>query len=251
MKDKKKDVGFNRKVKADWLKEALQLTASGIPRDEVESILKNNIAKVNPGKETIRKVFIYLNRVWIDPPEYCRGLRDNGIEIFIKKPNVDTAFILNWGMCIASYPFIGHVAEATGRLLRLQSEVQAVQVNQRIREKFGDRHFVHRSVRYNLSTFLDLGALKQGTKKGVYVKGNVYQPKSDLEISWLIEAVIHMQANGNLPFAHLPQHGALFPFNITDLSANSLKKNPRIEIFRHGLNEELVGIKDCGNGVVS
>ncbi len=244
MINKKKDIGFNRKVKADWLRETLQLTASGIPKDEVESILKNKIAEVNPGKETIRKVFIYLNRVWIDPPDYCRGLRDDGIEIFIKKPNVDTAFILNWGMCIASYPFIGHVAEATGRLLRLQSEVQAVQVNQRIREKFGDRHFVHRSVRYNLSTFLDLGALKQGTKKGIYVKGNVYRPRSDIEISWLIEAVIHMQANGHLPFTHIPLHGALFPFNITDLSANSLKKNPRIEIFRHGLNEELVGIKD-------
>jgi len=244
MINKKKDIGFNRKVKADWLKETLQLTASGIPKDEVESILKNKIAEVNPGKETIRKVFIYLNRVWIDPPDYCKGLRDNGIEIFIKKPNVDTAFILNWGMCIASYPFIGHVAEATGRLLRLQSEVQAVQVNQRIREKFGDRHFVHRSVRYNLSTFLDMGALKQGTKKGIYVKGNVYRPKSDIEISWLIEAVIHMQTNDNLPFTHLSQHGALFPFNINDFSANSLKKNPRIEIFRHGLNEELVGIKD-------
>jgi len=244
MTDKKKDIGFNRKVKADWLKEALQLTASGIPRDEAESILKNKIAKVNPGKETIRKVFIYLNRVWIDPPNYCRGLRDDGIEIFIKKPSPDTAFILNWGMCIASYPFIGYVAEATGRLLRLQSEVHAVQVNQRIREKFGDRYFVNRSVRYNLSTFLDLGALKQGTKKGLYVKGNVYRPKSDIEISWLIEAVIHMQANGNLPFTHLSQHGALFPFNLNDLSANLLKKNPRIEIFRHGLNEELVGIKD-------
>ncbi len=244
MIDKKKDIGFNRKVRADWLKEALQLTASEIPRDEIESILKNKIAEVNPGKETIRKVFIYLNRVWIDPPNFCRDLRDNGLEIFIARPNSDTIFLLNWGMCIASYPFIGHVAEATGRLLRLQSAVQAVQVNQRIREKFGDRHFVHRSVRYNLSTFFDLGALNQGTKKGVYVKGRVYQPKSDIETSWLIEAVLHMQANYNLPFAQLPQHGALFPFNITDLSANSLKYNKRIEIFRHGMNEELVGIKE-------
>jgi len=244
MIDKKKDIGFNRKVRADWLKEALQLTASEIPRDEIESILKNKIAEVNPGKETIRKVFIYLKRVWIDPPNFCRDLRDNGLKIFIKKPRADTIFLLTWGMCIASYPFLGHVAEATGRLLRLQSEVQAVQVNQRIREKFGDRHFIHRSVRYNLSTFLDLGALKQGTKKGVYVKGNVYRPKSDTEISWLIEAVLHMQANGNLPFTHLSQHGALFPFDITELSVNSLKINPRIDIFRHGLNEELVGIKE-------
>ena len=244
MINKKMDIGFNRKVKADWLKEALKLTASGVTKDEIEPILKNEIAKVNPGKETIRKVFIYLNRVWIDPPDYCKRLRDVGLEIFIKKPNADTAFLLIWGMCIASYPFIGHVAEATGRLLRLQGEVQAVQVNQRIREKYGDRHFVHRSVRYNLSTFLDLGALRQGAKRGVYIKEDVYQPMSDTEISWLIEAVLHTKINSNLPFTHLIQHGSLFPFNIADLSVTSLKKNPRIEIFRHGLNEELVGISD-------
>ena len=244
MINKKKDIGFNRKVKADWLKEALKLTASGVTKDEIEPILKNKIAKVNPGKETIRKVFIYLNRVWIDPPDYCKRLRDGGLEIFTKKPNADTAFLLTWGMCIASYPFFGHVAEATGRLLRLQGEVQAVQVNQRIREKYGDRHFVHRSVRYNLSTFIDLGALKQGAQKGVYAKGKVHRPKNDLEISWLIEAVLHTQTNSNLPFTHLIHHGSLFPFNITDLSVTSLKKNPRIEIFRHGLNEELVGIRD-------
>ena len=97
---------------------------------------------------------------------------------------------------------------------------------------------------YNLSTFLDLGALRQGTQKGVYIKGNVYQPMSDIEISWLIEAVLHSQTNSNLPFTHLIQHGSLFPFNIIDLSVTSLKKNPRIEIFRHGLNEELIGISD-------
>lgn len=244
MIDKKRDIGFNRKVKAVWLKDALQLAASGAPKVEVEKSLKRKIAEVNPGKETIRKVFIYLNRVWLDPPDYCRGLHRSALEIFMKRPNADTAFILNWGMCIASYPFLGHVAEATGRLLRLQSEVQAVQVNQRIREKFGDRHFVHRSVRYNLSTFLDLGALEMGTKNGIYVKGKAHRPKSDVEISWLVEAVLHMQDSGNLPSTHLPQHGALFPFNVAGLSAHSLKKNPRIVIYRHGLNEELIGIKD-------
>ena len=58
MIDKKKDIGFNRKVRADWLKEALQLTASEIPRDEIESILKNKIvaegiAKAHPLKRIL------------------------------------------------------------------------------------------------------------------------------------------------------------------------------------------------------
>ena len=45
MIDKKKDIGFNRKVRADWLKEALQLTASGVTKDEIEPILKDKIVK--------------------------------------------------------------------------------------------------------------------------------------------------------------------------------------------------------------
>ena len=244
MKNKKKDVGFNRKVKSSWLKDTLQMTAAGIPVDELEENLKNKISIDNPGKETIRKVFIYLRRVWITPPEYCIKLRDDGLEMFRKRPDVDSVFLLNWGMCIAAYPFVGHVAEATGRLLRLQGEAHASQVNQRIREKFGDRHFVYRSVRYNLSTFLDLGAVSQGSKNGIYLKEKKHFPKTDYEKSWLIEALLHSQDETSMPFSILSQHSALFPFDMGDLSIAVIEKNPRVEVFRHGLNEELVGLSE-------
>ena len=242
MKDKKKDIGFNRKVKASWLKDALQLTAAGMPVDEMEETLKKKIAEENPGKETIRKVFIYLKRVWMEPPDYCRSLRDDALEMFRKQPSADRSFLLNWGMSMAAYPFIAHVAEATGRLLRLQGEAWASQVNLRIREHFGDRHFVYRSVRYNLSTFLDAGALKTGGKPGTYINSKSYRPKSDTEISWLVESLLHAQDTTTLPFQGIPQHGALFPFSMEDLSVSVLTRNPRIEIFRHGMNEQLIGL---------
>ncbi|HIJ35810.1 MAG TPA: hypothetical protein HPP59_00825 [Deltaproteobacteria bacterium] len=242
MKDKKKDIGFNRRVKASWLKDALQLTAAGMPVDEIEETLKKKIAEENPGKETIRKVFIYLKRVWIEPPDYCRNLRDDALEMFRRQPGADRSFLLNWGMCLAAYPFIAHVAEATGRLLRLQGEAQASQVNLRIRENFGDRHFVYRSVRYNLSTFLDAGALKSGRNTGTYMKDKTYRPKSDKEISWLVESLLHAQDTTTLPFQRIPEHGALFPFNLDDLTISALTTNPRIEIFRHGMNEQLIGL---------
>ena len=84
-------------------------------------------------------------------------------------------------MHIAAYPFIARVAEATGRLLRLQGEAHASQVNVRIRELFGDRHFVYRSVRYNLSTFLESGALQEGSKSGNYLIGRVMKPRDAKE----------------------------------------------------------------------
>jgi hypothetical protein len=239
----KHDIGFNRRVRATWLTETLRLAAAEVPAAEIEARLKDQIAADNPGKETIRKVFIYLNRVWLQPPPYCEALREHALAMFRKRPDDDSAFLLNWGMCIAAYPFIGSVAEAAGRLLRLQGTVQAGQVNIRLRERFGDRHFVHRSVRYNLSTFLEAGALKEGKVRGVYTRDRFMTPRSDEESAWLVEALLHSQDDPHLPLQQIIAHGAFFPFEVKDLTLATLKVNPRIEVFRHGLTEALVSVK--------
>jgi len=245
---RKLDIGFNRKVKADWLTETLRLAAAGVPVAEITTQLKEHITQNNKGKETIRKVFVYLNRVWLQPPTYCMALRDDAMDIFRACPESDTAFLLNWGMCIAAYPFIGCVAEATGRLLRLQGEAHAGEVNVRLRERFGDRHFVHRSVRYNLSTFVDAGALQQGARAGTYLEGRRMKPRADGEAAWLVEALLQSQTEPNMPLQQIAAHGALFPFDLSRLGAGTVQANPRLELFRHGLTESLVAIKkntDC------
>jgi hypothetical protein len=243
---KKVDIGFNRRVRASWLTETLRLIAAGVVVDEIETRLKEQIAMENRGKETIRKVFVYLNRVWIQPPDYCTALRDEALEMFRHRPDMDSAFLLNWGMCMAAYPFIAHVAEATGRLLRLQGEAQAAQVNVRIRERFGDRHFVYRSVRYNLSTFLESGALQKGKKPGIYMRGQIMKPRDAREIAWLVEALLHSQDEANLSLSQIAFHGALFPFDLTNISLKALKGSPRLDLFRHGLSENLISLY-CSN----
>lgn len=243
---RKVDIGFNRRVCTSWLNETLRLTAAGVAADEIETSLKEQISLENQGKETVRKVFVYLNRIWINPPDYCMALRDEALEMFRRRPDADTAFLVNWGMCLAAYPFIAHVAEATGRLLRLQDEAQAAQVNLRIRERFGDRHFVYRSVRYNLSTFLESGALQEGKKPGIYLRGRIMKPRNAKEIAWMIEALLHSQDDTNLSLQQIAAHGALFPFDLADLSLAALKPNVHLEIFRHGLSENLIGLR-CSN----
>ena len=47
--------------------------------------------------------------------------------------------LVHWCMCMAVYPFFSKVAEATGRLLRLQGTVAAAQVQLRVREQLGER----------------------------------------------------------------------------------------------------------------
>jgi hypothetical protein len=240
---KKVDIGFNRRVRASWLTETLRLIAAGVAGDDIETNLKEQIALENRGKETVRKVFIYLNRVWIKPPDYCTALRDEALEMFRHRPDADSAFLLNWGMCMAAYPFIAHVAEATGRLLRLQGEAHASQVNVRIRERFGDRHFVYRSVRYNLSTFLESGALQKSKKPGIYLRGRVMKPRDAKEIAWIVEALLHSQDEVNLSLPLILVHAALFPIDLSALNLGTLKANVRLEIFRHGLSESLIGLR--------
>ncbi len=240
MKRNKTDVGFNRKVKGDWLKETLRLTAAAVSPVEIQDAVKQEIAKDNAGKETIRKVFVYLNRVWLNPPQYCTALRDAALEMFRTRPDDHNAFLLNWGMCIAAYPFIGAVAEATGRLFRLQRSATASQINIRIRERYGDRHFVHRSVRYNLSTFLDFGAVRTEKRSGIYTPGLHVTPRTDQEISWLVEALLHAQEPPSLDFDRITDHPALFPFDTGIMSESALSTNERLELYRHSRTRLLV-----------
>ncbi|MFH1981484.1 MAG: hypothetical protein ABIL58_06555, partial [Pseudomonadota bacterium] len=158
------------------------------------------------------------------------------------RPDADSAFLLNWGMCIAAYPFIGAVAESTGRLLRVQGEAQAGEVNVRLRERFGDRHFVHRSVRYNLSTFFEGGALQQGAKVGTYTKGHTMKTRNNTETAWIVEALLHSQTESSMPLQQIALHGALFPFELSAFGVGVVQANPRLELFRHGLGENLIAL---------
>ncbi len=240
---KKTDVGFNRLVRGAWLRETLRLLAAEVPENELESSLKTVIAVENSGLETIRKVLVHLRRVWIDPPDYCVALRDDALEMFRKRPDAETSFLLNWGMCIAAYPFIGCVAEAAGRLFRLQGDAQAGQINLRVRECFGDRHFVHRSVRYNLSTFLEMGAVVDAPRSGVYTCGAIHRVKRDDAVAWLVEALLHSRDDGSLPLQAIATHAALFPFDLGTVTARQLKINPRLQLTRHGMDTDSVTLK--------
>ena len=242
---KKTDIGFSRLVRSDWLRDMLRLVAAEVPEPEIEEQIKGAIAVENSGKETIRKVYVHLRRVWMEPPEYCRGLRDDALDIYRAHPDARTAFVLNWGMCIAAYPFIGCVAEATGRLFRLQGDAQAKQVNLRVRERFGDRHFVHRSVRYNLSTFLDMGAVQMGSSPGAYTCGEVSGPRDDRETAWLVEALLDSRQEPSLPLQAIPKHAALFPFDLGPVTVSQLRTNPRLHLMRHGMDADLVGVRNA------
>jgi len=242
----KSNLGFGKKVRAHWLDLALDLAASGVSFNDAKSPISELIAKDNSGTDAIRKALDGVNRVWFNSPEYCRETRDAAIDLYRNRDARLEPLLLHWGMAMAAYPFIGNVAEAVGRLLRLQGTVSIRDVKRRVGEKFGERDFVDRIVRYNLSSFLDWGAITAAKVKGDYVAAKPISVTDPKQAAWLVEALLHSRNEGGLSLMQIRQHPSLFPFAI-DCLFNGIAistVNPRLQTMRHGHTEELVMLKD-------
>ena len=152
----------------------------------------------------------------------------------------ETRLLLNWGMAIAAYPFVGSAGEVFGRLLKLQKEARRADVQRRLREQYGDRDFVNRIARYTVSSFLDWGIIIETKPKGIYLAGKQTTPKSHDHLAWLAEAVMISRSKTQIGLSELCNHPALFPFVLDKLNAAVLQNNRRLRIERQGLNQEFV-----------
>ncbi len=236
------DIGFGKKVRARWLETALRQAADGMSFDEAKGILAKDISVDNPGAEAVRKILTCLKRVWFAPRDYCRSLRDAGLDLVRRDDSSDCKFVLNWGMAIAAYPFMGDVAETLGRLLKLQGEARRADVDRRVREQRGDRGFVHRITRINVSSLLDWQAIAEGERSGVYIQGKQVRLRLPEQVGWLCEAVLISWGRSQMDFSQLCHHPALFPIVVEPCSASVLRGNPRLRVMRQSVNHEVVGL---------
>jgi hypothetical protein len=238
------DIGFGKKIRALWLDLSLEHAASGRSFSQVKDELIGVVRRDNPGSDAIRKVLVCLNRVWFEPPNYCRVTRDAGLKIYLESRTPQTRLLLNWGMAVAAYPFVGAVAETVGRLLKLQGTFGISDIKRRMNERFGDRDFVRRIVRYDVSSFLDWGVLSETKIKGEYIAGNLVSVDQPNQMAWLSEAILHSQNETSLPIAQLRQHPMLFPFKVREMEFGLSNANPRLHTLRHGHTEDLVMLRE-------
>jgi hypothetical protein len=235
------EIAFRRKVRAIWLEQGMALAAQDLTWKEAKPQLAAEVAAENPGAETIRKVLEHIRRIWFEPPDDSLALRSDALRLFRADDSSDTRLLLNWGMTIASYPFVGSVGEALGRLLKLQTGANRADVQRRLREQYGDRDFVNRITRYNISSFLDWAVIAETkTKAGIYTAARQTRPKRPEHIAWLAEAVLISRAQNQMVLSQLSHHPILFPVAIEAVNPSILRANPRLTAARQGLNEDVV-----------
>ena len=92
--------------------------------------------------------------------------------------------------------------------------------------------------------FLDWGVLSETDKKGVYAVGRPVNLENSQVVSWLIESLLRSHPDGQASIKRLMESPSLFPFCLKPISLHHiLRDSTRLEIVRHGFDEEFVLLK--------
>lgn len=246
MNKRKAQIGFSsQRIRYQWLVKVSNLLLAGMTSDKIKSeisdYLMNWLPKSRSKERSSRdKAATILFRTWISPDNYLCGLRDDGLKL-LEASSAAEKRAVHWGMIMATYPFWGDVADSVGRLLRLQSSIETSQIRRRIKELYGDREVVSRATRNVISSFVDWGVLHGTSIKGAYIPGKQYPIQDAKVIAWLIEASLHARMNGSAAIKDLLNSPSIFPFRLAHISAEQVVSfSPRLDILRHGLDDDLV-----------
>lgn len=239
-------VGFSQRIQLEWLERTAGLVLAGNSRDEIRTVLRDILKEklsvgANPEWGNREKAITILLRTWVSVPERLVPLRDAGLRLIDELP-ASHHLPLHWGMSAASYPFFGGVAEATGRLLRLQGTVAAAQVQRRVREQYGERETVARAARRVLRCFIDWQVLQETTEKGVYVAAPEHSIKERSTSTWLVEAFMHASSQNITSLKGVVQSPMLFPFMFNSYDVTVTNSGGHLEFFRQGVDEEMVSL---------
>jgi hypothetical protein len=246
-------IGFSQRVRLEWLERTANLVLAGNDKaainDALQELLKDKVSVGGQAERGNReKIITILMKTWLTMPNELEALRDDGLDLLKRVPRSDH-LVIHWGMVMAVYPFWSGVATQAGRLLRLQGSAAAAHVQRRVREQYGERETVSRAARRVLRSFLDWGVLQESGSKGIYTSGPALVVDDSRLIAWLVEAAIHARANGKAPLKDIIDSPGLFPFRIKPTHAESLlAASSRLDIVRHGLDDDLVMLRKRNQG---
>lgn len=237
-------IGFGKKIRFDWLALALRLRASGADFEAAREPLSDLIAETNKGKVAITKALSNVRQVVFAPTEENEAFTAAAIELY-REHGESYALELAWGLSLVSYSFFALCAETTGRLLRLNDSFTAAELVRRVTEKAGDRGFVDRVARYNLSSILDWGVLNVAANNKRYRSTKLRKIRAGEIAAWLLEAILLCSRKSALPVQQLASSPTIFPFELPVLPTAALAAlNPRLVVARQSLNEELLSVKE-------
>ena len=245
VRTKRRTIGFDRKIQLDWLDATADWAAQGLSvadiREQLAQRLEGKLAGVGPHSSRGKAMTVLLH-IWVLVPETLVPLRDDGFSLLRDRSGRDR-LPLHWGMCMATYPFFRDVATTTGRLLSLQGTAALSQVVRRVTESWGERSTLIRAVQRVVRSFVEWGVLIETDERGIFAPAPTITVTNDDGVGpWLLEAGISNCENQARPFRSLMGASSFFPFKVK-LSPRDVGSNPRLEVYRQGLDEDVLMLR--------
>ncbi len=203
-------IGFDRFIRLEWAKRALEVRAGLTELDELDVLLD----EAHSGPSAKKKTRTVLNRLWLEPRKDLEPFAQRAVELFQSSPSTSPA-ALTWGMAIVAYPFFAKVAEIVGRLTSLQGDCTTAEVHRRMAEIYGEREGTRRMTNMVLQSQIDWGLLNRSDNgKTLTRKKAIALEEPDL-MRWMATAVL--EAVGRpIGLGTLDAQPVIYPFVLGD-----------------------------------
>lgn len=240
-----KQIGVDRLIRLEWLERTAKLAMMEDDPAKITEVMRSHIQDEftitgSSLRSSIDKTLTILKKIWVQPHDSLLSLRDSGLEL-LRSVNKGEGVAVHWGMMMAAYPFWGSVAASVGRLLSLQDRVSGLDVQRRLREKYGDREIVSRCTKIMLNSYSDWGVLARGKKKSIYFKSRKYSLNKPELIAWLLAAYLYSIPDGKQDLPSAMNSTSLFPFSLMSISSKTLTlEYPGLQVFQHGLDQVVI-----------
>jgi hypothetical protein len=93
---------------------------------------------------------------------------------------------------------------------------------------------------------VDWGVLQEKKAQGIYQAAPARRIQDKRLATWLIEAVLLTNGTDTGALKTLIQTPTLFPFRLAPLYATDLEGHQRLELFRQGLDEDMLTLRHNG-----
>lgn len=237
----KLNIGFDRRIRLEWLDAAAWKTGTEVNIAEVRKYLNDLLQSEYQNKEARKKTITVLTRIWARVPEEHRTLQGRALKILLES-DPGTRLWLHWGMTLLAYPFFRDIATIIGHLLTLQNEVSLEQIRRRLTERWGDRSTVSRACQRVVRSMVDWGVLEDTAVKGIYIPATKKGPASDNVQLWFLEALLRSEPTPIMPLQQLLQIPSAFPFHL-DISVVAIRQSKKLEIQHQGLDLDMVVVR--------
>ena len=241
MDERRRIIGFDRKLSLSWLDATADWTAQGLPaaaiRKRLDRLLDGQVAGGGPHSARGKTMTVLLH-LWVLIPDELGPLRDDGIDLLRGRSGRDRLPV-HWGMCLATYPFFRDVAATTGRLLALQGRAALAQIVRRTTESWGARSTVTRAAQRIVRSFVGWGVLAETGERGIFAPAPRIAVHDGGTAAWLLEAGIAAAGHREYPLRSLAGQASFYPLDLR-LAARDVRLRPRLALHHRGIDGPVV-----------